>query len=47
MHKGRVVKPRNVPFRVLESGHKLFYNFKTFSYLQTRMKVGGLLDEIY
>jgi len=45
--KGEIRKPRKIPFRLTESGHKVFYDFKTFTYLQDRMVGGGLLDEIY
>jgi len=44
---GKIIKKRNVPFRLLESGHKIFYNFKTFTYLQNRMVDAGDLDETY
>lgn len=45
--KGKIVKPDKCPYRLLESGHKMFYNFTSFTYLQNRMKVGGFIDEIY
>lgn len=33
-----------VPFRVLESGHKVFYDFKTFKYVLDRMRRCGIDD---
>ena len=45
--KGKIVKPRSIPFRLTESRRKVFYDFKTFSYLQTRMVDAGITDEIY
>jgi len=44
---GEVRKVRECPYRLLESGRKVFYNFKSFTYLQTRMVDEGNLDEIY
>ena len=44
---GEIRKPKQCPYRLLESGHKIFYNFTSFTYLQNRMMVGGYLDEIY
>jgi len=44
---GKLRKPAPVRYRVLESGHKVFYNFTSFTSLQNRMLVGGYLDEIY
>ena len=46
--KGELHIPRKVPFRMLPSGHKKFYNVDTtFNNLQTRMVVTGITDEIY
>ena len=44
---GTVRKPKKVQFRLLESGHKMFYNFTSFTYLQDRMKVDGFIDDVY
>jgi len=44
---GKLVKPCPVRYRILESGHKIFYNYTSFTYLQNRMVVDGYLDEIY
>ena len=44
---GELRKIKACPFRLLESGHKMFYNFSSFTYLQDRMVVGGYLDEKY
>ena len=44
---GKLVLKDKCPFRLTESGHKIFYNFKSITYLQTRMVDEGYLDEIY
>jgi len=44
---GEVRKPKECPYRLTESGNKVFYNFKTITYLQDRMVRDGFLDEKY
>jgi len=34
-------------YRLTESGHKVFYNSLSFTYLQSRMVKEGTLDEIF
>lgn len=45
--KGKLITKSKCPYRLLESGHKMFYNFKSFTYLQKRMITDGYLNEIY
>ena len=44
---GEFRKPNQCPYRLLESGHKVFYNFKSFTNLQNRMVRNGFMDETY
>jgi len=44
---GEIRKVEKCPYRLTESGYKVFYNFKTITYLQTRMVDKGFMDEIY
>lgn len=44
---GSIRKPKECPYRLLESGHKMYYRFTSFTYLQNRMVEGGYLNEMY
>lgn len=44
---GKIIKEKPVRYKLTESGHKVFYNFKTFTYIQERMYKVGILNETY
>ena len=44
---GTLKTPPPLRYWVTESGHKVFYNFKSFTYLQSRMVKEGIFNETY